>query len=89
MVQDQPREFSGCPLLFPRMSGDVSSQVLHVLAGDLRPASRICHTLHRGLLPGQNELPGSPGQGAQQQLAPGRLDEGAQVSLQGSLGWYW
>lgn len=89
MVQDKPREFSGCPLLFPRMSGDVSSQVLHVLASYLWPASRICHTLHRGLLPWQNEFPRSPGQGAQQQLAPGRLDEGAQVLLQGGLGYCW
>lgn len=37
---------SECSLLFPRMSGDVSSQVFHMLARDLRPASRVCHTLH-------------------------------------------
>ena len=66
---------------FPRMSGHVPSQVLHVLASHLWPASRICHTLHRGLLPRQNELPGSAVQGTQQQLAPGRVDEGAQVLL--------
>lgn len=38
--------FSGCSLLSPRMSGDVSPQVLHVLASHLRPARRIRHTLH-------------------------------------------
>lgn len=51
LVQDQPNEFSGCSMLFPRMSGHVSPQVLHVLASYLWPASRICHALHRGLLP--------------------------------------
>lgn len=86
-VQQQSGVFSACPLLFPRMSGHVPSQVLHVLASHLWPASRICHTLHRGLLPRQDELPGPAVQGTQQQLAPGRVDEGAQVLLQGGLAW--
>jgi hypothetical protein len=68
---------------YPRMSGDVSSQVFHLLASYLRPACWIRHTLHWGLLPWQNELPGSSEQGAQYQLAPRRVDEGAQVTIAG------
>lgn len=89
VVQHQTGVFSACSLLFPRMSGHVPPQVLHMLASHLWPASRIRHTLHRGLLPRQNELPGSAVQGAQQQPAPGRVDEGAQVLLQGGLAWQW
>lgn len=70
-------------LLSSRMSGDVPSQVFHLLARHLWPTCRICHTLHRGLLPRQSELPGAPEQGAQQQLAPGRVDESAQVPASG------
>lgn len=63
-----------------RVQHPVSSQVLTVSSGHLRPAGWVCESLFRGFVPRESKLPCTAGQRGQWACSSGGLDEAAEVT---------